>query len=210
MLPKRTIPRICQQCGSDFLAAPQAVKIGKALFCSKTCHYTHMRGRWVVYFWANVQKTDRCWLWIGGTDKGGYGKLMTAGRHRRAHQVAWELAYGRPVPSGMAVCHNCPGGDNPACVNPAHLFLGSIQDNNADKQAKGRQARGASHGSRTKPDQTPRGERNNHARLTADLVRSIRERHANGETCTSLAHELGMGRAAISHIVHRRNWKHVA
>jgi hypothetical protein len=91
-------------------------------------------------FWPNVQKTSGCWNWIGAEQsKGrGYGTIGKDGKTLRAHRVSWEMHNG-PIPEGLIVCHKC---DNPKCVRPEHLFLGTHSDNVADKVAKGRQSKG--------------------------------------------------------------------
>ncbi len=91
-----------------------------------------------VRFWRFVEKTETCWLWHGGNDgKMGYGTMQFNGKKTVAHRISWEMANG-PIPDGLWVLHNCPGGDNPACVNPAHLFLGTRADNMRDAHQKGR------------------------------------------------------------------------
>ena len=75
-----------------------------------------------------------CFLWLSNRDKKGYGILRFNGKPWRAHRLAWTLKYGK-VPSGLLVCHRC---DNPSCVNPLHLFVGSYADNERDKVKKGR------------------------------------------------------------------------
>jgi len=85
-------------------------------------------------FWRRVSKSDRCWTWTGcGTPKG-YGVVGYLGRQAYAHRVSWIIHNG-PIPSGMSVCHRC---DNPPCVRPEHLFLGTALDNNRDSRDKGR------------------------------------------------------------------------
>ena len=93
------------------------------------------RERWE----AKVDKSDGCWMWTGARNRQGYGQLRTGHRGllEMAHRLAWEF-YRGPVPPGMHVLHRC---DNPPCVNPDHLWLGTPKSNALDRQAKGRQNR---------------------------------------------------------------------
>jgi hypothetical protein len=84
-------------------------------------------------FWAKATRGG-CWLWQGYRDRDGYGHHHYNGRRWRAHRLAWTLARG-PIPGGLYVCHRC---DNPPCVNPAHLELGTQKENIGDCLAKGR------------------------------------------------------------------------
>ncbi len=79
---------------------------------------------------------DGCWWWTGAADPSGYGRLSTThgAAPQRSNRAAWELAHG-PIPDGMDVCHSC---DNPTCVRPSRLFLGTARDNIRDAVAKGR------------------------------------------------------------------------
>ncbi len=85
-------------------------------------------------FWSKVNKTESCWLWTAMTIAG-YGRIRMGGKLVGAHQVSWRLHRG-PVPNALVVCHNCPGGDNPNCVNPNHLFLASQTENLRDGARK--------------------------------------------------------------------------
>lgn len=88
-------------------------------------------------FWARVDKNRECWEWTGSRMPSGYGRIAFNGRQEYTHRLAYELTNG-PIPDGMCVCHTC---DNPPCCNPAHLWLGTMTDNIADRHAKGRTAR---------------------------------------------------------------------
>jgi hypothetical protein len=137
-----------------------------------------------------VEKTEGCWLWTGSVSPDGYGRMWRNRKLIGAHRLSWELHNG-PVPDGLQVLHNCPGGDNRACVNPAHLFLGT----NADKIAKGRQ---------------PRGEDFATSRLNEASVRDIRAEYAAGKaTRKELAAKYGVAHGTIHAITEGRSWKHL-
>lgn len=85
-------------------------------------------------FWNHVKKTDSCWEWLGPKDRDGYGRYNMKPSRYGAHRLAYEWIKG-PIPPNMVVCHSC---DNPSCVNPDHLWIGTQLDNIADMDAKGR------------------------------------------------------------------------
>jgi endonuclease YncB( thermonuclease family) len=144
-------------------------------------------------FWSKVQKTDGpndCWLWQGARHDKGYGHFRLHGRVEKAARVAWALTRGS-IPDGVFVCHCC---DNPPCVRPDHLFLGTDDENRADRQSKERQAR---------------GERAGRVRLTADAVREIR-RIGRSLSGALLASRFGVGKSTIAAVLRRESWRHLA
>jgi hypothetical protein len=152
-------------------------------------------------FWSKVDKEkstifyngERCWEWTRSVSKFGYGELQWGkDRTKRTHRISWIINCGE-IPAGMLVCHHC---DNPPCVNPSHLFLGTHQDNATDKTVKGRHYNG---------DQS--GVHNPQAKLNLDLVSEIRRRASLGETQRSIAKDLGMSFQNISRVVNHELWK---
>jgi hypothetical protein len=161
-----------------------------------------MRPSLAERFWSHVERGEGCWLWTGSRQYGHrYGLTTVAGKTRLAHRVAWELTNG-PIPDGLYVCHRC---DNPPCVRPDHLFLGTPSVNNLDAVAKRHNIHAAA------PERLARGERVNTAKLTEDDVRAIRARAAaGGVTYRQLADEYGLRDVkGIYLIVNRRTWRHV-
>ena len=82
-------------------------------------------------FWEKVEKKaqDECWPWLGSQHARGYGEIWSEGKARKATQVSWEIENGKPFPKGKVACHSC---DNPNCVNPSHIWPGSIAQNTRD------------------------------------------------------------------------------
>jgi len=147
----------------------------------------------LVRFFAKIDRRgdDECWEWTGGRFHYGHGAFKAGGKTSGAHRFAWAIANG-PIPPGMFVCHHC---DNPPCVNPAHLFVGTQADNDGDRTAKGRDARGEAHGM---------------AKLTDGDVAEIRRLYKSaGLLQREIGRLYGVDPTMVSLIVRRRNWKHV-
>lgn len=152
-----------------------------------------------VRFWAKVQKSEGCWLWLGSRDHHGYGQIARGGRHgghTKAHRLAYQLQVGA-IPPGMHVLHRC---DNPACVRADHLFLGDHTANMRDMWGKGR---GRCDGAGRK------GSTNGNHRLTESQALEIRARHQCGEPSRALGAEFGVSKTLVLLISRGAVWKHL-
>jgi transcriptional regulator with XRE-family HTH domain len=134
-------------------------------------------------FWEKVdyRTRDECWEWTAAVNDRGYGVVKFGGRQQKAHRVAYKLTRGE-IPEGMLVCHAC---DNPSCVNPDHLWLGTNADNTADRDAKGR---------------TQKGERHYASTLSDEVVAQIR---ADGDNLSQarLAEKYGTSQSHVGRIL---------
>lgn len=153
---------------------------------------------WSVLADSPVWTLQGCWEWPS-VGSHGYGQLRYMGKMRRAHRVAWEVACG-PIPKGLFVCHKC---DNPACVRPSHLFLGTNSDNQLDAGRKGRKPGFVV---RVPPK---RGEDSPHAKITADDVRDIRRMRSAGMRLKEIAAKYPLHPMTIGEICRREIWRHV-
>jgi hypothetical protein len=142
---------------------------------------------------------------IGTRTRKGYGMVTAEGRQWSAHRLAWTKAFG-PIPPGLFVCHHC---DNPPCIEPSHLFLGTHQDNMADRNRKGRQAKGDRAGPRLRIETRPRGEAHSLAKLTADAVLRMREAHRAGVSFGALARQFGVDRTTAADDIKGATWRHI-
>lgn len=156
----------------------------------------HKVKSWKERFWRKVKKGEGCWLWIGGKTSGGYGEIQINGKKCYAHRVSWQL-FNREIPRGLYVLHHC---DNPPCVNPNHLFIGTQSINILDANNKGR----------AKPP-IMKGEDHACAKLTLMEVREIRKLYQEGQTNkTKIAKLYGVSDMNIFKIINRKTWRDYA
>lgn len=138
-----SIHKNCENCGTTFLKDPRNTwkYWEKAKYCSQACaglawskKAIENRKPIAAVFEKWFQQTNGCWDWQGGLDKDGYGAFSYAGKTYKAHRMALELQ-GIKIPKGHYVCHHC---DNPSCVNPDHLYVGTPADNVRDMMQRNR------------------------------------------------------------------------
>lgn len=150
-------------------------------------------------FWEKVKKTSTCWLWKASVNTQGYGQIMIDKKPRGSHRVSWELAHGS-IPNNLWVLHKC---DNPPCVNPDHLYLGTAKDNADDMISRNRQ-------NNVRPKNPAIGSRHGRSKLIESEVIEIRNRYKTKNISQrKLAKEFNISQAAILSIIHRRGWRHI-
>lgn len=193
MQVSNSITKSCEICKKQFTILA-SVKKGWGRFCSKTCMGIGRRVPIEDRFFAKISKhveSNGCLLWLASCDTGGYGTIKHQGKNAKASRIAYQFAYG-DFDQSLFVLHHC---DNPPCVNPLHLFLGTHQDNATDKVEKGRQSKGV---------------RSITAKLTDDQVREIRALYVPWfVTQKQLAKRFGIAEVTVNNIIHKRDWKHI-
>lgn len=138
-------------------------------------------------FWRSVKKTPSCWLWSASTDTNGYGQIKHNGKAVTVHRFSYELHKGK-IPKGnwygtTCVMHKC---DNPRCVNPGHLILGTQQENLKDRDSKGRLA----------------------SKINRKIADEIRRLYIPRKVSQyKLAKRYGISRSAVEDIIHNRTWR---
>lgn len=174
--------------------------------CNNNLHYKHKKsllfaerhntscikcakGNPIERFWSYVKKTDTCWLWTGCSTHLGYAQIGVNYKLISVHRFSWEIHNG-PIPEGKWVLHKC---DNPSCVRPDHLFLGTPKDNTQDMLHKHR-------------DNGPKGERQHCHKFTAEEVMKIR---ASTDSQSEIARQYKVNQSTISHIINHQTWKHI-
>lgn len=201
MLKRASIIKLrCFGCGNSFTRAVSYHRICQRrnttnrFFCGRRCSANNKIKPASERFWSKVLVTspDACWLWVGCRAPNGYGRIIKSESTKLeiASRISYEIAYGS-IPKNMLVCHRC---DNPPCVNPNHLFLGTAQDNQLDCIAKKRNVY---------------GEKQWCAKVTEIEVRAIRKAREHGVMLKDLANKYGIGITTVEQIVKRHTWKHV-
>jgi hypothetical protein len=155
--------------------------------------YAHMTVEQKFWLFVAKEENDSCWEWQGGLYSNGYGELKVSTKGYLAHRVSFLISNGY-LPGNLCVCHTC---DNRRCVNPGHLFLGTMLDNIHDCMDKGRMV-------------TIRGVEIWQAKLTEDKVREIRHIHfSTGLSHSKIAKKFGVSQKQITVIVNNKQWSWV-
>lgn len=155
-----------------------------------------MKKTWQERFWKMVQKTEGCWIWSGSRHEDGYGLMRSEkGLTTVASRLSYLIHFGN-FDKKLYVLHRC---DNPSCVRPDHLFLGTQRDNVHDMWAKGRaNVKGAGPGSL-----------HHRHKLNEVQVIEIRKRFSEGESRSSLAEKFNVSTSSICLMVNRKTWRHI-
>lgn len=189
------IPRTCIHCDKSFTVAPSRIKARKVFYCSRKCYFIHRKltaPPIADRFLSRVSKTEKCWIWKGGKDDFGYGSFSLEGRARKAHIASYKLFKG-DVPEGLCVLHKC---DNPPCVRPEHLFLGTKADNMHDMIQKGR-------------EKHSKGIDRPMAKLTENDIPTIRKHRNNGLSYGQIGKLFGVDPKTVWSVCNGKTWTHI-
>lgn len=145
-------------------------------------------------FWkkVDIKGPDDCWNWLSTKNELGYGFYRFNKKFNKSHRLSYIFTFGE-IPEGLCVCHKC---DNPSCVNPNHLFLGTMKDNTQDMIKKGRAI-------------IRKGEKHHKAKLTEEQVLEIRCLYKQGISQKDLAFKYNISIPTISQIINNILWKHI-
>jgi hypothetical protein len=175
-------------CGLEREVKGSSLRSGRVKQCNFNCPIILEKNRNEIFDKKYIEAKNGCWIWTGHKIKGGYGQIGYGGE--LVHRFSYTRFKGK-IPEGMCVCHSC---DNPACVNPEHLWLGTTQENNQDKIDKGRQIRGEKIGT---------------SKLKEFQIKEIIEKLSNGEKIIKIANDYNVSKGSILHIKNKRSWTHI-
>jgi hypothetical protein len=189
---------VCPNCQKSF-----STRDKRQICCSKNCSTAYMMASKAVpfeqRFWSKVDKSggpDACWPWTASRHVKGYGQFrVSRTQTKKAHRLAYTYTKGE-IPEDMQVMHSC---DYPPCCNPAHLSVGTSNDNTQDMINKGRKYMGS----------VNRGVEHGMAKINEDIVRYIRKSYSEGARIIQIAAELSLQEGVVFQVVHRKTWKHV-
>lgn len=168
-------------CGAEREVRGQNLRNGQSIMCTPTCPLRVAQIRNKIFEKKIIEAKNGCWIWTGIKNSQGYGQI---GKSEKAHRFSYQRFIGK-IPPHLCVLHSC---DNPSCVNPKHLFLGTLSENNIDVQ----------------------GEDNSKNKLQEKDIIKIRTWYISGNRSkASLAREFGVSHPTISQILKRETWKHV-
>ena len=176
----------CIICGKIFFVKPYRYETQRC--CSKACAAKNKRP--LDERFREKYKVDNktgCWMWTSTVCGNGYGHIWDNGKQEKAHRISWEIHNGK-IPEGMVICHKC---DTPLCVNPYHLFVGTVIDNIKDRDKKNRQAKGEKQGISV---------------LTDETAKQILKAEGKQE---DIAERYGTTQQQVSRIKNRKTWKHI-
>lgn len=161
-------------------------------------------------FWKKVDKSGNCWIWTGDRTSKGYGRISKDGVRIGTHRYSW-LIHNGTIPKGLCVCHTC---DNPPCVNPDHLWLGTNLENQQDMTKKGRRVINmvglhSFEGRKLQLENVSRGERHIRSKFTNNKIYEVRALWETGYTINGLARTYGVAVNTMNSILKRKTWKHI-
>lgn len=177
----------CKQCGRWFHVPKSRFERGQVKFCSQKC-YSDFQTQPLERIWDHIKKEGDCWVWTAHKHPFGYGMIMVNGIPTGCHRISWELTNG-PIPHGMSVLHKC---DNPSCINPSHLFLGTQDDNMKDRSKKGR---------------APKGESHPMSKISEEMAIKIKHSMLSGYKCAALFH---VSPSTVHSIRSGKTWRHIS
>lgn len=147
----------------------------------------------------HVKKTRKCWLWTGYRNPQGYGAFLFKGKSKPAHRIMYQLTRSA-IPKGLCVCHSC---DNPPCVKPSHLWLGTHYENKMDSVRKGRSFLP------TPPEWDKSGDKNPNAKITWEIVKLVRKDFSSNpnQNISALGRTYDMNPSMVHNIIKNKQWK---